>query len=62
MVLTFDLFTFSRSLVLATANTHSLDDFICMKPGKGPGSVYDLLHFVQQFYKPPDRNITKTQN
>uniref|UniRef100_A0AAG5D561 Protein N-terminal glutamine amidohydrolase n=1 Tax=Anopheles atroparvus TaxID=41427 RepID=A0AAG5D561_ANOAO len=49
--------------IQTTGSSHSLDDFICMKPGRGPGAVYDLLHFVQQFYKPPDRNIgTKTQN
>lgn len=42
------------------ANSHTLDDFICMKTGKGPGIVYDLLHFVQAFYKVPDH--TKTQN
>lgn len=53
----------SYSPIQTAASTHSLDDFICMKPGRGPGAVYDLLHFVQQFYKPPDRNIgTKTQN
>ncbi|CAO1371188.1 unnamed protein product [Diamesa serratosioi] len=45
------------------SNAHRLDDFICMKPGKGPGKVYDLLHFVQEFYKfLPDRGNTKTQN
>lgn len=47
------------------ANPHRLDDFICMKPGKYPdlGKVYDLLHFVQAFYRTNiDNNNTKTQN
>lgn len=46
------------------ANPHRLDDFICMKLGKDkPGQVYDLLHFVQAFYKSNiDNNNTKTQN
>lgn len=43
------------SFLSITANTHSLDDFICMKSGKGPGTVYDLLHFVQVFYKTPEK-------
>lgn len=49
---------------LILANPHRLDDFICMKPGKEkPGQVYDLLHFVQAFYKSNiDNNNTKTQN
>ena len=47
------------------ANPHRLDDFICMKPGKNPdlGKVYDLLHFVQAFFRTNiDNNNTKTQN
>uniref|UniRef100_A0A336MTL6 Protein N-terminal glutamine amidohydrolase n=1 Tax=Culicoides sonorensis TaxID=179676 RepID=A0A336MTL6_CULSO len=44
--------------IQTAASSHSLDDFICMKPGKGPGVVYDLLKFVQTFFKPPDRTIT----
>lgn len=49
---------------LVLADPHCLDDFICMKPGKDkPGQVYDLLHFVQAFYKSNlDNNNTKTQN
>lgn len=35
------------------ANTHSLDDFICMQPGRGPGVVLGLGPFVQKFFKPP---------
>lgn len=35
------------------ANSHSLDDFICMQPGRGPGVVLGLSPFVQRFYKPP---------
>lgn len=46
------------------ANPHRLDDFICMKPGKDNklGEVFDLLHFVQAFYKSNNINNTKTQN
>ncbi|KAG5678570.1 hypothetical protein PVAND_008233 [Polypedilum vanderplanki] len=47
------------------SNPHRLDDFICMKSGKNPdlGKVYDLLHFVQAFYRTKiDNNNTKTQN
>lgn len=39
-----------RQLFL-TANTHSLDDFICMQPGRGPGVVLGLSPFVQRFFK-----------
>lgn len=35
------------------ANTHSLDDFICMQPGRGPGVVLGLSPFVQRFFTPP---------
>lgn len=58
-----DLNVLSRFYVVL-ANPHRLDDFICMKLGKDkPGQVYDLLHFVQAFYKSNiDNNNTKTQN
>lgn len=36
------------------ANSHSLDDFICMTPGKGPGTVYSLQQFVYVFFKLPN--------
>ncbi|KAG4078606.1 hypothetical protein HA402_011365 [Bradysia odoriphaga] len=39
------------------ANSHSLDDFICMTPGKGPGTVYSLQQFVYVFYKLPQTQI-----
>lgn len=39
---------------LLTANSHSLDDFICMTPGKGPGTVYSLQQFVYVFFKLPN--------
>lgn len=51
--------------LIIPANPHRLDDFICMKPGKSPelGKVYDLLHFVQAFYRTNvDNNNSKTQN
>lgn len=35
------------------ANTHTLDDFICMTTEKGPGNVFSLSQFVQKFYKQP---------
>ncbi len=40
-----------------TANSHSLDDFICMTPDKGPGTVYSLQQFVYVFYKLPQTQI-----
>lgn len=41
------------NLVFFSANMHCLGDFICMSPGKGPGIVYSLSEFVQNFYKSP---------
>jgi hypothetical protein len=49
-------------IISNVANPHLLDDFISMKPGKGPGVVYDLLHFVQAFFKSNLDNSSKTQN
>lgn len=61
----FVLFSLSPYFYIILANPHRLDDFICMKPGKNPdlGKVYDLLHFVQAFFRTNiDNNNTKTQN
>lgn len=45
------------SFLISIANSHSLDDFICMTPGKGPGTVYSLQQFVYVFYKLPQTQI-----
>ncbi|XP_052842837.1 protein N-terminal glutamine amidohydrolase isoform X2 [Drosophila gunungcola] len=39
--------------ILSNTNIHCLGDFICMSAGKGPGAVYSLSEFVQNFYKSP---------
>ncbi|KAH8401761.1 hypothetical protein KR009_007760, partial [Drosophila setifemur] len=39
--------------ILSNTNMHCLGDFICMSAGKGPGAVYSLSEFVQNFYKSP---------
>ncbi|KAH8254532.1 protein N-terminal glutamine amidohydrolase [Drosophila kikkawai] len=39
--------------ILSNTNLHCLGDFICMSAGKGPGAVYSLSEFVQNFYKSP---------
>uniref|UniRef100_A0A1L8DA99 Protein N-terminal glutamine amidohydrolase n=1 Tax=Nyssomyia neivai TaxID=330878 RepID=A0A1L8DA99_9DIPT len=50
--------------IATNGTSHSLDDFICMTPGKGPGSVHSLSQFVHMFYKPPNlqQNSTTQQN
>lgn len=45
-----------------TANSHSLDDFICMTPDKGPGTVYSLQEFVYVFYKLPNTQLAQSNN
>lgn len=45
-----------------TANSHSLDDFICMTPEKGPGTVYSLQEFVYVFYKLPNTQLAQSNN
>lgn len=34
-----------------SASTHNLDEYINMDTEAGPGQVFNLLDFVQRFYK-----------